>query len=48
MKPLHFLLLILLVSVLLYQGLKNPDGVATIFNAGGKNSVSIVGALQGR
>jgi hypothetical protein len=48
MKLGHFLLLILLVSVLLYQGLKNPNGVATIFNAGGSNAVKGVQALQGR
>ena len=42
------LIFVLILSVGGYLALKNADGLATIFKAGGPQTVSIIGALQGR
>lgn len=48
MKVIHLIVLLFFVSILLYLGLKNANGVATIFKAGSPAVNSLASTLQGR
>lgn len=48
MKLVHFIFFMFFVSIILYLGLKNSDGVVAIMKQGGPTTVDITKALQGR